>query len=156
MRRARSMLPPYGWWVRERAQKTVVQGWDWMIAATTLTHGGVTLPLACWWMGSYVLGAALWILASLMIAAGVGWLIVIDERGFVFSHTWFGLPLTRRRFDRGAPVGLEDDPYAPDQADFGRYVWVGSEEGCECGARANADAVKAALEQAIQRHHRAT
>ena len=150
-----SWLPPYGWWSRTLEDRTTVFGWDWMTGAITFFHGFITLPLCAWLTRSYLVGGIAWLAGSLLIAAGVGWRVAVDPEGFVFSWCWFAIPLSRRRFSPGSPLEVADDGYAPEGADFGVTVSLGSgSQRCEFGTRYNASPIKGELDRAVQRHHR--
>ncbi|NVB78141.1 MAG: hypothetical protein HOV81_07090 [Kofleriaceae bacterium] len=147
-----SWLPPYGWWVREHEHETVLRGWDWMYGAITLSHGVVTLPFSIWLAGSNLWGILGWLAVSLFVAAGVGWAVVVDAEGFVFSRTWLGIPLTRKRLPHGAPLEVREDDYVPEGADFARHISLGAGDGHDFGVRANADQLKDRLDAAVARH----
>jgi hypothetical protein len=148
-----SWLPPYGWWARQGERQTVLRGWDWMRGACSLMHLPLTLPLALWLVPGRLLAVALWLLVSLLAAAGVGWSLAVDAEGFLFCRTWLGLPISRKRFPRQTPVSVVGDDWAPEGADDGLQIRLGLEDGCELGARRNARALKAALDGAVARFH---
>lgn len=147
-------LPPYGWKLRVRPERTTISGWDWTTGAATLLHGIVTFGMFLWLFRSTAVGAAVWVLFSMIIAVGVGWRVTIGSEGFAYYRTWFGIPLRSRSFPTGTPVGIADDAYAPAGSDDGKWVWLGSEEACRFGSRKNSGSVLTALQEAIARHHR--
>jgi hypothetical protein len=117
-------------------------------------HGFVTLGLAVSWTGGAARGIALWSVASLAAAAGVGWRLVIDREGFLFARTWFGVPLAWRRHRVGSAVGVCFDAYAREGADEAEWVRLGEEpRASEFGMMPNAAAILEAIEQAVERHH---
>lgn len=130
----------------------MVRGWDWMLGATTLMHGFVTLPVFVWVADSDLRGFFTWVVVSLLIAAGVGWRVTINAGGLEFARTWWGLPLRRRQLGNDVALGVYDDPHAPGGADFGRFVWLSSPDACQLGARQNAAAIAAELHAAAARH----
>lgn len=150
-----SWMPPYGWWSSERGDQTTVCGWDWMLGAVTLLHGFFTLPICVGLAGSALLGGAVWFLASVSLAAGVGWCVVVDADGFRFYRTLWGVRVVRRRLGRDAPLLVEDDVYAPSNADFSEWVQIGTNgRAWAFGTRQNARPIGDALETAVARHHR--
>ena len=147
-----SALPPYGWWVRREPQRTVVRGWDWVMGATTLMHGFVTLPLFVWVADSGARGFFTWLLLALFIAAGVGWRVTVDLMGLDLARTWWGLPIWRRHFAGEVALGVCNDDLAPAGADDGRFVWLSSPDTCQFGTRQNADPIASELRAALARH----
>jgi hypothetical protein len=127
-----------------------------MLGACTLLHGLVTLPLGMSLVQNGMLAFVLWLSLSLLFAATIGWTIIIDTRGFLFSRTCMGLPLTRTRFPRQTPLTVDEDVYAPDGAEDGRYVRFGAEDGPNFGNRFNAESIKAALTDTVALHHQSS
>jgi hypothetical protein len=145
-------MPPYGWSERVEPECTVLRGWDWGIASTTLLHAPVTLPVLAGCLG-VLRGLAVWVALSLLVGAGAGWRLIVDARGFVFSWTWFRVPLCRRRLPAGSPFAAEDDPWARgDLAEWVRLGPCGDARAREFGSARNAAGVVAAMHRAVARH----
>jgi len=146
-------LPPYGWMESPGAHRTIIRGWDWAVGAVTLLHGMITLPLLAAWLGG-ALGLGIWVVASLFVAAGVGWRLIVDDRGFLFSWSWYGIPVTWRRLPMGSPFAVDDDPWTG--TELGEWVRLGpsgERRTCEFGSARNATGVVDAMKRAVARHH---
>jgi hypothetical protein len=140
-------LPPYGWGASVGRHQTVVRGWDWATGAMTFQLGIVVVG---------VLGL-LGFLPLIVLGAGVGWRLVIDERGFGFSRTWFCVPVSWRQFPVGTTVEVQDDPWAVE--DFSAWVMLGPEDDARSvcfGAGSTAEPVFDAIQKAIELHHART
>jgi hypothetical protein len=138
-------LPPNGWWITDREDSVAVHGWDWAAGASTLVHGVVTLPGLIWLLDRPVLATTLWAVAALVLAAGIGFRVVVDRRGMKLSRTWMGMPLWGRRLPDGTPVGEGHAPYAPHNTDQASFVSLG---GSKVGNSSNARFIAKAIRKA--------
>jgi len=130
----------------------VLRGSDWSIASITTVHGHLTLPALASWLG-LPRAIALWLALSFVVAAGVGWRLIIDSRGFLFSWTWYRVPLSWRRLPAGSPFAVDVDLWA--RGDFAEWVRVGPDgdaRSCEFGSAVAAGDVVAAMHRAVARH----
>jgi hypothetical protein len=140
--------------VRSGPERTVLVGWDWKTSAISLVYGIVLVFPAVRWTGSLARGIALCIVASLVGAAGVGWRLVIDQDGFRYAPTWFGVPGAWRRYPIGSPVFVTGDEFALEETIDAECVRLGEEpRATEFARMPDAVALFEAIEQAVERHH---